>query len=196
MANPEAREWVQSAQPESVSRNRRRAMQSNLFAGGAPAPLPRAPAPTAPLQHSNSIRRPEVPFLPPFPEIPAGVPAIGPAFDLALRPRQPPAGRALRRLTFAVTDEMKRLRCDVERDFEDFSTRMKKLQSNEPLNFGERVQGHAGAAGPTKSVASEQAAGAPFSVLRTEEKGDAEFMADSPFLLPGGSRYKSSSPAA
>jgi hypothetical protein len=232
MAMPESREWGQSIQPESVNQNRRRVMQSNLFADPAPVPVSRgppshapapapAPASTAPPQapsvslapspqYSNLVKRSEVPSLSPFPEFSVDVAKINATFDLSLRPRQPPAERPLRRLTFTATDEMKQLRARLERDFADFSMRMKKLESNEPLNLEtlkfpvEQQQAHAPPARRTKSNAPEQAApekparktrskpaGAPEPPSQPNEPEEPGFTVESTFLLPDGSQYGS-----
>jgi hypothetical protein len=100
-------------------------------------PARQAPAPSQPpsQQYANLVKPSQIPSLSPFPEFAFDLGKITTNFDLSVRPRQPPPERPLRRLTFKATDELKQLRQNLERDFADFSNRMKKLGSNEPLNL-------------------------------------------------------------
>lgn len=151
--------WSQSLMPESVSENRRRAMQSNLFSDTNLSPKPnisssqsrdmasqRPPQPTFMNMPSSpqkgqqpelnlNLNAPEVPALSPFPDFSLDVGKITESFDLEVKPRPPVESKPIRKLNFTTGNQMKLMRDDLARDFSEFSKRMKRLTSNEVLKM-------------------------------------------------------------
>lgn len=152
--------WAPSLMPESVSENRRRAMQSNLFSDNNNLQKPsiassqsrdlsnqRPPQPTFMNLPSSSqqtqqksdlglnLNSPEVPALSPFPDFQLDIGKITESFDLEVKPRQPIESKPIRKLNFTTGNQMKLMRDDLARDFSEFSKRMKRLTSNEALKM-------------------------------------------------------------
>lgn len=151
--------WSPSLMPESVSENRRRAMQSNLFSDNnlaqkvpnassqiRDASSQRPPQPTfmnmpsSPQIKPNpelnlNLNTPEVPALSPFPDFALDIGKITESFDLEVKPRPPVESKPMRKLNFTAGNQMKLMRDDLARDFSEFSKRMKRLTSNETLKM-------------------------------------------------------------
>jgi hypothetical protein len=151
------------------------------------------------------VKQSQVPSLSPFPEFSINLAPINTTFDLSVRPRQSASERPLRRLTFKATDEMKQLRLSLERDFAEFSDRMKKLASTEPLNLEalsfpaapaaakaqpvEPVQkGRKGKEAPRRAPSREVK---PRVQPTVEDDGEPSFSVASTFLMPDGSQFGS-----
>lgn len=151
--------WAPSLMPESVSENRRRAMQSNLFSDNnipqkasiansqsRDLASQRPPQPTfmnMPSSQQNqqksdlglNLNSPEVPALSPFPDFQLDIGKITESFDLEVKPRPPVESKPIRKLNFTTGNQMKLMRDELARDFSEFSKRMKRLTSNESLKM-------------------------------------------------------------
>lgn len=153
----ESSAWGQSMQPDSVTNNRKRAMQSNLFEDQSPKsqyagptsspykyqqPVSNSGYQTASghgssnmSQYSNLVKNSEIPQLSPFPEFSMDLGKITESFDLGVKPRTPVNTNPPRKLNFTTGNQMKQMRMELERDFSGFSERMKRLGSSEPLQM-------------------------------------------------------------
>lgn len=150
--------WGPSIMPETVSENRRRAMQSNLFSDQTASfvaknkqisnsppqnsshnyePPPRPIQPTFPdLPELSSISNPpEVPALSPFPDFSLDIGKITDSFDLGVKPRPPVEAKPIRKLNFTTSNQMKLMRDELARDFSEFSKRMKRLGTSNTIKM-------------------------------------------------------------
>jgi hypothetical protein len=142
----------------------------------------------------------EIPSLTPFPDFSMDVGRIGGGFDLGVKPRgSTTAEKPARKLNFQTSDQMKNLRQELERDFNEFSARIKKLSVNEPLKldpveFPEKPFRSPEVSEP-REVPSLQQQLPPGRALTMESHQQVQqdegpgFSTTSQFLLPDGSIY-------
>jgi hypothetical protein len=84
---------------------------------------------------SDLARKSDIPPLSPFPQFTLDAAKISCDFDLSVKPRPPVTDKPLRQLKFTLNDQLKQMRAALERDFAEFTARMKKLGVNEPLKM-------------------------------------------------------------
>jgi hypothetical protein len=138
-------------------------------------------------QYASSIRRTEIPALSPFPELSFTVTKISEGFDFGLKPRTPINDRPIRRLNFTPGNQLKEMRNELARDLSDFSCRMKRLGTAQPLEM-ETVKFPDRTDAP---VAAKQQRKAPTQkkVALQESDEQPNFTTESQFLLPDGSPF-------
>lgn len=84
---------------------------------------------------SNIVVNSEIPSLTPFPDFKLDVGPITEQFDLGIKQRTPIQTKPPRKMNFTTGNQMKLMREEIAADFMQFSDRMKKLSTNEPLHL-------------------------------------------------------------
>jgi hypothetical protein len=188
--------WVQSAQPESVANNRRRALQSNLF-GSAPdekEPITTR-GPSRERAQNPTVRTPQPapttaaqPQLSVFPELQLNLVKMDENFDFGTSQRRPLNERPLRKLNFMPSTELRDLRDQLARDATDFMNRMQRLSTPQPLQMEALELPKRSDAAITPRSGSRKAKGKRRSA-KTETSGGPTFQMESQFILPDGSLF-------
>jgi hypothetical protein len=141
-----------------------------------------------------------IPPLSPFPQFTLDVAKISCDFDLSVKPRVPVSDAPLRHLTFTPNDHMRQMRDALERDFAEFSERIKKLGVNEPLKMdaltfpehdelGQRAQKRQPQPDPPKRRKVESRRAEAPKDPPPESNELPGFSVESRFLMPDGSQF-------